>query len=61
LFQRRRRFYLYSANEPLQGAARLLCKPTVFLPGMGDETKLRRDETIFASGEDIRKRALDIS
>jgi len=28
---------------------------------MGDETKLRRDETILASGEDIRKPALRIS
>jgi hypothetical protein len=29
--------------------------------GMGDETKLRRDETISASGEDIRKPLLGIS
>jgi len=29
--------------------------------GTGDETKLGRDETILAFGEDIRKRALDIS
>jgi hypothetical protein len=29
--------------------------------GMGDETKLRRDETTSASGEDIRKPALRIS
>jgi hypothetical protein len=27
---------------------------------MGDETKLRRDETILAFGEDIRKPALAI-
>jgi hypothetical protein len=27
---------------------------------MGDETKLGRDETIFASDEDIPKRALGI-
>jgi hypothetical protein len=33
----------------------------MFLPVMGDETKLRRDETIFAFGEDIRKPALDIN
>jgi len=41
--------------------ARLLCKPAVFLRRVGDETKLRRDETIFAAGEDIRKPALGIS
>jgi hypothetical protein len=28
--------------------------------GTGDETKLRRDETILAVGEDIRKPALAI-
>jgi len=28
---------------------------------MGDETKLRQDETIFTLGEDIRKPALGIS
>jgi hypothetical protein len=33
----------------------------VFLPAMGDETKLRRDETISVFGEDIRKLALGIS
>jgi hypothetical protein len=33
----------------------------MFLPGMGDETKLRRHETIFMLGEDIRKPALGIS
>jgi len=32
----------------------------MFLPADGDETKLRRDETIFCRGEDIRKRALGI-
>jgi hypothetical protein len=29
--------------------------------GMGDETKLRVDETILAPGEDIRKPVLGIS
>jgi hypothetical protein len=33
----------------------------MFLPADGDETKLRREETIFRLCEDIPKRALDIS
>jgi hypothetical protein len=33
----------------------------MFHPSGGDETKLRRDETIFAAGEDIRKPALSIN
>jgi len=32
----------------------------VFLPADGDETKLRRDETILCLREGIRKRALGI-
>jgi len=32
----------------------------LFLPGTGDETKLRPDETTFVPGEDIRKPALRI-
>jgi hypothetical protein len=31
----------------------------MFRPPGGDDTKLRRDETIFRTGEDIRKPALD--
>jgi len=34
-------------------------KPTMFRAVTGDETKLRRNETIFRLREDIRKRALD--
>jgi len=33
-------------------------KPTMFRAVTGDETKLRRNETIFRLREDIRKRAL---
>jgi hypothetical protein len=33
----------------------------MFRPGVGDETKLEGNETIFAPGEDIRKPALAIS
>jgi hypothetical protein len=33
----------------------------VFRPVAGDETQLRRDETIIRLGEDILKRALGIS
>jgi hypothetical protein len=33
-------------------------KPAMFRAVTGDETKLRRDETIFGLREDIRKRAL---
>jgi hypothetical protein len=53
-------FYLLSATEPLAGSPRLLSERAMFHPPAGDETKLGRDETIFASREDIRKRALDI-
>jgi hypothetical protein len=53
-------FYIPSATEPLAGSPRLLSEPAMFLPGTGEETKLGRDETIFAAREDIRKRALDI-
>jgi hypothetical protein len=31
----------------------------MFRPPCGDDTKLRRDETVFRTGEDIRKPALD--
>jgi hypothetical protein len=31
----------------------------MFRPTRGDDTKLRRDETVFHTGEDIRKPALD--
>jgi hypothetical protein len=54
-------FYIPSANEPLPGSARLLCRQTLFRPTGGDETKLGRDETIFQAGEDIRKPALGIN
>jgi hypothetical protein len=50
-------------HRPLNhfGAERVSSKDRpVFLPAIGDETKLRCDETIFASGEDIRKPALTI-
>jgi hypothetical protein len=30
------------------------------MPGKGDETELRRDETIFGTGEDIPKPAVGI-
>jgi hypothetical protein len=30
-----------------------------FVPRGGDDTKLRRDETVFRTGEDVRKPALD--
>ena len=53
-------FYFGSANEPVQGWRRLLGGLAVFHPPAGDETKLRRDETIFATGEDVRKPALSI-
>jgi hypothetical protein len=33
----------------------------LFRPWMGDETNLRRDETIFRFGEDSRKRTLGIN
>jgi hypothetical protein len=36
-----------------------LREPTMFRPSPGDDTKLRRDETVFRTGEDIRKPALD--
>ena len=31
----------------------------MFRPSGGDDTKLRRDETVFRTGEDVRKSALD--
>jgi hypothetical protein len=31
----------------------------MFRPPGGNDTKLRRDETVFRTGEDIRKRVLD--
>ena len=48
------------AQAPRKGMApRLLREPTMFRPPCGDDTKLRRDETVFRTGEDIRKPALD--
>jgi hypothetical protein len=54
-------FYIF--NRPLNhfGGGRVSSADWgVFLPAIGDETKLRCDETIFGCGEDIRKPALTI-
>jgi hypothetical protein len=47
--------YLSAAPEPVRASPRLLCKPALFRPEWGDETKIRRDETILSFSEDIRK------
>jgi hypothetical protein len=43
------------------GSPRFLREPTMFRSPGGDDTKLRPDETVFRTGEDTRKPALDSS
>src|SRR4029077_17956807 len=53
--------FIVEVPEPPAGSPRLLREPTMFRPPGGDDTKLRWDETVFRTGEDIRKPALDIN
>jgi len=52
-------FLLPKSLNPRRLDRRVLREPTMFRPPGGDDTKLRRDETVFRTGEDIRKPALD--
>jgi hypothetical protein len=51
--------FIAKVPEPPAGSPSLLREPTMFRPPGGNDTKLRRDETVFRTGEDIRKRVLD--
>jgi hypothetical protein len=51
--------FIAKVPEPPAGSPRLLREPTMFRPPGGDDTKFRWDETVFRTGEDIRKPALD--
>jgi chromosome condensin MukBEF MukE localization factor len=52
-------FFIAKVPDPPAGSPRRLREPTMFRPPGGDDTKLRWDETVFRTGEDIRKPALD--
>src|SRR6185312_9294994 len=52
-------FLLPKSLNPRLGRRVFYRKPTMFRPTGRDDTKLRRDETVFRTGEDIRKLALD--
>src|SRR5260370_41748261 len=54
-------FNILQAPEPLRGFRRLLYKPALFRRPVCDETKIRRDETVFQIREYIPKRELCIS
>jgi hypothetical protein len=51
--------FIVKVPEPSAGSRRLLASRQCFVWRAGDDTKLRRDETVFRMGEDIRKPALD--
>ena len=53
--------FIAKVREPQAESPRLLREPAMFRPSGGDDTKLRRDETVSRAGEDIRKPALDTS
>jgi hypothetical protein len=54
-------FLLPKSLTPRLGRRVFHASQQCFFPRGGDDTKLRRDETVSRTGEDIRKPALDIS